>query len=261
MEHLNDANLLWRPLYTIEEAEKIILGVPYGSSELGESNTLFVPNRIRELFRDFFWTYDIERRKDLFDLKIVDIGNVIPSPSSFEITSKRIENVIKWVLDKNSNVRFVFLGGEHSITFPIAKTLKLKSILSLDAHPDFCDTYEGFKYSIACVMRRIHELNCKVHLRGIRTASKEEHDFIINNKIDWKKDLDFKGKVDYLSIDVDVLDSSYASVSAPESMGFSVKDVINQIRNTEFKHCDIVEWIPDFGYPNVIQILKELLWK
>lgn len=251
MEHLNASNVIWKPLYTIEEAEKIVIGIPYGVAK-------DAPQRIRELFRSNFWTYDLERG-DLFDKKIVDLGDV--KVASYDSLIKNLENIVREILGKNPDVRIVFLGGEHSVTFPIAKALKIKSILSLDAHPDLCNEFENDKYSKACTQRRIYELGSKVHLRGVRTASKEEHDFLMKNNIDWKRELDFKGKVDYLTIDVDVLDPSFIGVAAPEALGFSVKDIINQIRNVDFRHCDIVEWVPDFGYPAVVQILKELLWK
>lgn len=257
---LDTSTLLWKPLYKLEEAEWVVLGIPYGSRELGEPDQIHAPNKIREFFSNYFWSYDLERGKDLGDKKIVDLGN-IPSSENFEEMSNKVSETIKEIKDKNENAKILFLGGQHSITSATVKALKPKSILSLDAHPDLCDKYEDFEHSKACTMRRIHELGTELHLRGTRTASKEEHDFMKENNIDWNKNLEFESSVDYLSIDLDVLDPIYVGLGAPESLGAKPEDIINIIRKTDFKYCDIVEWIPDKGFPVVVQILKEILFK
>ncbi len=260
-EWIDNSTLLWKPFCELKEAEKVIIGIPFGATQIGgPSNTHHAPNRLRNLFRTKFWTYDFERKEDLLNRKIYDLGNIKPA-EKFDVLTKRIQEVVNWVLKQNPSAKIITIGGEHTVTFPVAKTLRPKTLLSLDAHPDFVDEYEGNKYSIACVMHRIHELGTKVSLRGIRTASEDEHDFLVKNKIDWRQDLNFSGDVDYLSIDIDVLDPIYVGTNAPETNGFKPIDVINLIRKINFKHCDIVEWNPDFGYPAVIRIFKELLLK
>lgn len=257
---LDDSTLLWKPLFSLEEAETVILGIPYGSKELGKPDQVYAPNKIREFFSNNFWSYDLERGEDLGEKKIVDLGNV-PFTEDFEEMAKRVGKALEEIKEKNPKAKILFLGGQHSTTFMTAKALRPGSLLSLDAHPDLCSEFGGFVYSKASTMRRVYELGTKIHLRGTRTASKEEHDFLKEKKIDWKKDLDFKGKVEYLSIDLDVLDPVYIGLGAPEALGAKPEDVINIIRTTDFKYCDIVEWIPDKGFPVVIQILREVLFK
>ena len=74
----------------------------------------------------------------------------------------------------------LLLGGEHSVTN--AAILALQShfpkgnvgILQFDAHMDLRDTYEGSKYSHACVMRRAVEAGIPLFQVGIRNFSKED---------------------------------------------------------------------------------------
>ena len=79
---LDTSTLLWKPLYKLEEAEWIVLGIPYGSRELGNPDQIHAPNKIREFFSNYFWSYDLERGKDLgepvFNLRIdLSINNAM----------------------------------------------------------------------------------------------------------------------------------------------------------------------------------------
>src|SRR3989441_9726288 len=72
----------------------------------------------------------------------------------------------------------VSLGGDHSITLPIVRSLAGKypnlSILHFDAHPDLYDDFQGNQYSHACPFARImkEKLVKRLVQVGIRS---EEH--------------------------------------------------------------------------------------
>ncbi|CAK7059729.1 MAG: N(1)-aminopropylagmatine ureohydrolase [Desulfovibrio sp.] len=73
----------------------------------------------------------------------------------------------------------VLLGGEHSITFGALRALQKIygefGVIQFDAHADLRDTYEGSKYSHACVMRRAHaDLGLPLFQIGVRSLSPEE---------------------------------------------------------------------------------------
>ena len=89
----------------------------------------------------------------------------------------------------------------------------------------------------------------------------EEHEFAVNNKIEWRKDVSYNNKIDYFSLDVDVMDPVYVGTGTPEMFGCTPEQVVNTIRNSYFKYFDLVEWIPDKGYPYIIQIVNEVLFK
>jgi agmatinase len=80
----------------------------------------------------------------------------------------------------------ITLGGEHTISFPIFKAFQNNypnlSILQLDAHADLRESYEGSRFSHACVMARIRELNPKIAQYGVRALSKIESELIETDK-------------------------------------------------------------------------------
>lgn len=73
------------------------------------------------------------------------------------------------------------LGGEHTVTQAAARAFKATGadigFIHFDAHADLRDTYEGTKYSHACVMRRVHELGFPIVQLGTRAYCLEERDY------------------------------------------------------------------------------------
>ena len=250
---------IWKPLYKIEEAEKIILGVPFAEKVTGKKGAEKAPDALRKAFLNS-WGYDFDKKKDLFDEPIVDLGN-IPKTSSFKTLEKNLTKKIKQIRKKNEAAKIIFIGGDHSITQITTKALSIKSYLSLDAHFDLIDKYEGDKNSHACTSRRVHEQGAKIIIRGVRNASKEEYEFAVENDINWSKSFTYSGKIDYFSLDIDVLDPVFTSTGTPEAFGATPQQVIETIRNTNFNHFDLVEWIPLQGEAYAISFLKEVLWK
>jgi agmatinase len=123
---------------------------------------------------------------------------------------------------------FLTLGGEHSISFPLAEFYARQypdlTIIQIDAHADLRQDYEGSPCSHACVMARIKDLGLQTVQIGIRSFSKKESDLIRNNPdhilpfYPWdlpspeetaRKVRDFTGnRPIYISFDADGLDPS-----------------------------------------------------
>ena len=120
----------------------------------------------------------------------------------------------------------VLLGGEHTVTLGALRALKAArgadfTVLSLDAHLDLRDTYEGNKLSHACVMRRAVDLGLAVRHFAARSCSMQEAEFIAREGIEplWAERIHrdpnwldaalegLSGPV-YLTLDVDGFDSS-----------------------------------------------------
>ncbi len=132
----------------------------------------------------------------------------------------------------------VLLGGEHSITYAMAKALIQKypdlSFLQLDAHADLRESYEGTPLSHACVGRRLTEFGPVVQV-GVRSLTREEFAFIKGGAVKtffshhlagqpgWEDEVcGFLSKNVYVTIDLDVLDPSIMpSVGTPEPGGLS----------------------------------------
>ena len=72
----------------------------------------------------------------------------------------------------------VLLGGEHTVTYGALKAFKEMGeefgVIQFDAHADLRDTYEGDKFSHACVMRRAVEMGLPLLQIGVRALSVEE---------------------------------------------------------------------------------------
>ncbi len=167
-------------------------------------------------------------------------------------------------LDLDTHRRRIFIGGDHSITYPLFKYYferhAVTKLIVIDAHADFRDTYMGNRYSNACVMRRVAELTGfeNVIEVGIRSASWDEYEFM-KDRISIYDDNDIEipsGKL-YLSIDIDVLDPGIApGVEDPEPCGLSLEALISLLRKIitcgEVIASDIVEVNPSLDIRNGI---------
>jgi len=157
--------------------------------------------------------------------------------------------------------RPIFLGGEHSITYPIVKAFADRyndlTIVHLDAHPDLYDEIRGNPYAHGCPFARImaEGLARKLIQIGIRTATphqREQADRFGVETIDMRRlqrQLPLF-KIDhpvYISLDLDVLDPAFApGISHYEPGGMSVREVITVIQGLEARvvGADIVELNP-----------------
>jgi len=224
---------IWEPLYSVKEADKVIVG--FGTEA----------DVIRKYFNKTF-TYSPIHKKDLFDMKIIDLGNL-----SFEDFGKEFQ--------KNPKANYIFLGGDHAITPKITEIVKPKNLLSLDAHLDLLIDSK-YKNPHARAMHDVHKQGIEVAIRGYRECAKEEEQFAQENDIDISQDLQFDKQINYLSIDLDVLDPPFINSETLVAFGFQPKEICEMIRKTRPQFADIVEWKPSFGWANVIAIFKESLF-
>ncbi len=164
----------------------------------------------------------------------------------------------------------VMLGGEHTITAGAAMALgKDVDFVILDAHSDLRDEYEGCKFSHACASRRIADVGNRITELGIRSTSREEMDYLSENKTNVKihfmddiresglepalKKLagDLKGRRVYLSIDIDALDPSEApGTGTPEPGGFHYREILEIVKTV----CKSAKAIAGFDITEVAPI-------
>ena len=174
--------------------------------------------------------------------------------SNIEETNKNIEEKALQVLDKKP----IFLGGDHSITFPLFKafTKKYKSpvLLIFDAHVDMSNdflppTHEDFNKTL--IEQKIIKPE-NLMIVGARKIYDVEKTYIkqkniqILEKIDLEKIKEFVKDQDvYLSIDIDVLDPSEApGTGYPEKGGLKTSDLLNLLAEIKPKAVDITEINP-----------------
>lgn len=255
--HIDRGKVIKTPLNLLK-AKVVILGVPFVSKHFGNlPDSKNAPRAVREFF-DYFYDFDLEENKSIYELPFYDAGDIIVS-KSYEKTKKIVKEVIEKIRKVNPNAKFVFIGGDHLITPMITDALKPKSLLSLDAHLDLLEYAPDFEH--ACAMNRVFKVCKNIKIHGYRDVAKEEIEFAKRNGIRISRNLNFRGRIDYLSIDIDVLDYIYASSSSPVPLGFSPQDIIKLIQRTKFNFVDIVEWSPPHGFPAIIKILREILFK
>lgn len=169
------------------------------------------------------------------------------------------------------------IGGEHTVSVPLVELFARKygnlTVLQIDAHPDLRASYEGSRYSHACVGRRIIEQVPIVQV-GVRSWSIEEQEFmdsIRRKKIRGRRALTLfpadkiAGKSGrqarvvealsenvYLTIDLDGLDPAVVpSVGTPEPGGLGWRETIELlkkvIKNRRLVGMDMVELKPVKG--------------
>jgi agmatinase len=159
----------------------------------------------------------------------------------------------------------VTLGGEHSISYGAAKAHIEKfsdlSILHLDAHTDRREEFEDNKFSHACTLRRISELNDDIVSVGIRSLDISELQYLDKKKVFYAEDIFhsmnwveevvklLKPNV-YLTFDLDVFDPAIMpSTGTPEPGGMYWYQVLNLLKEvTKARNlvgCDVVELSPN----------------
>jgi agmatinase len=199
---------------------------------------------------------------------------------------ERVEAIATTHIERNRLV--TMLGGEHTVSLGMVRALHRfhsdLSVLILDAHADFRDSYRGNKYSHACVGRRISEL-CQLIQVGIRSLSRDEATALraMNVETHWAYELrKLRGTKEietltrrlvknlgphvYVSIDIDVFDPSIIpAVGTPEPGGLlwdEVLDILRAvIRTREVVGLDLVELAPVAGLVHPEFTAARLLYK
>ena len=201
------------------------------------------------------------RKHEVSDIRYYDCGDV------------NIDSVRTLELNRRKKI---FLGGDHSISFPLLQYLfdrnAVEEIIAIDAHADFRDTYKSNRFSNACVMRRIAELIGFENVTeiGVRSSSVDEYEFIKSNITIYDAETLIEKGVEYvlealrgekektyLSVDIDVLDPSIApGVEHPEPCGMSLETLISLIHGIIMRRdvvaSDVVELNPKRDYRNGI---------
>jgi len=246
-----------------EEAEFVIVGVPFDRTTSYRSGTRMGPTAIREASLNFEME-NYEHGTSLNDINLHDAGDLFEEGTVDEMVTA-IEEEAKRIVDGGKFP--IFIGGEHSITPPIVKAFGPVSAVTIDAHLDFRDEYQGLRNSHACAHKRIEDVVGKgnVFAFGIRSIGGEERSdealyadaFEIHEKGCEKvfesmlKKL--KRKPVYLSLDIDGIDPAYApGTGTPEPFGLTpwdVRGIINRL-GERLVGFDVVEVSPPYDNGN-----------
>jgi agmatinase len=250
----------------IEQANYVIVGVPFDHTSTYRAGSRFAPRAIREASLNIE-TFSLRTGLDIEKVAIHDAGDLHIVDDATE-TLRRLSLVTKDILGAKKMP--VFIGGEHTITLGAIRSLpRSTGVVSLDAHGDLRDEYGGGKFSHATVLRRITELvgTDGVLVCGVRALCNEEVEFIKESKVahmtPWeireigplkasKRVEDFCKKFNhvYLTIDTDVLDPAFApGVANPEFDGITPRELISivlAVARERMIGFDLVEVCPNY---------------
>jgi len=251
---------------TFEDAKYIVLGVPFDVTSTYRSGARFAPLAIREASLNIEG-FSFRTGVDVEDLKIHDLGDLHVA-GDVEITLGRLVLVAQDLFEADKVP--VFIGGEHTITLGVMRTLDENvALVSFDAHLDLRDDYLSLSVSHTTFMRRIKEdvNTSKILEIGTRAVCKEELEYAKESGIDYlsayqirkdgvKKTVEtIKGILDdcekvYVSIDMDVLDPAYGpAVTNPEPEGLvtsTLLDLLEVVCDSKVVGFDVVEVAPHY---------------
>jgi len=266
--------------YSGPDAAVCLIPLGYDSTSNPTAATRRGPEAILRASRNLE-LFDSEVGTETYKLGLQTLDEVEPNVNSPLENSKVVEAVVTETFQSDKFP--VLIGGDHSLTLGAVWAALAKypdiGVLILDAHPDLFDKYEGTKYGHSSVSLRIHELGVTVVIVGLRSASRQESNFISNCGITVVKARDILSSNEaiecafsvlperiYLSIDLDVMDpGEMPAVANPEPGGLRWYDIVDclerVIRKKRVVGFDVVELCPIPGNPTPDFIAAKLIYR
>ena len=174
---------------------------------------------------------------------MADVGDVAIQGSDTGANYRRITGAARAIVERGALL--VAIGGDHSISYPIGRGMEALGeldVVHFDAHTDFLDGLGGARLTGASQLRRLAELPFvgTVTALGVRNVDRSEVDGLRALGGRWATSRDVlergagavvretvpEAERLYVSIDLDVLDSSIApGHSLPEPGGISYREL------------------------------------
>jgi arginase len=255
----------------------VIMGVPFDANSSFLRGPALAPARIRAALRSGSMNLCIEDGRDLEEMEQRgdwrDAGDLALGSGAAVFSD--IERAIGSLIADGA--RILTLGGDHSITYPILRTVGPVypglSILHIDAHPDLYDEFEGSRISHATPFARIMEQGLAARLTqvGIRAMNHHQRaqaerfgvEVVAMRDFQPGRALNLRGPV-YISLDLDALDPAFApGVSHHEPGGLSVRDVLNLLWSVAGTviGADIVEYNPTRDHAEMTAMVAAKFYK
>ncbi|MEJ5350297.1 MAG: agmatinase [Melioribacteraceae bacterium] len=267
-----------------KDSQIVILPVPLEKTVSYGKGTSKGPEEILKASH-YVEFYDEEQKRELcFEKGICTLEPINLQKLSIEKSLQKIHKEVAKHIDEGKFV--VTLGGEHSLSAaPIMafhERFPNLSILQIDAHSDLRDSYEGSKYSHACVMARVAEFNSNIVQVGIRAQCIDEleikknkgiktfyareikmgmygenwHELVVNNLTENV----------YITFDVDGLDPSLLpATGTPEPGGLFWDETMNLLKAVGIEKnivgFDVVELAPTKYHPSSNFVAAKLVYK
>lgn len=269
--------ICWSNCNSFAKSDFIFVGVPDETySHSIRRGTSSAPNKVRMLS----WDRDVYIENGILSKafsnrgesknKLFDLGNV---------KREDIPNVYSKIF--GSGKIPITIGGDHSITTPIIKTLgktrKPISLVYFDAHPDFLSSTTNFYGSVVNDVLPYIDTKSSVMI-GIRSPEQEEIENIrkYGLKVITAEDIRYFGlkqtlneilstigKNVYISFDMDCIDPAFApGVSVPVPLGLdnvTASILVKGISKNGVLGLDIMEVCPEYDIQDLTSHLASRL--
>jgi len=265
-----------------QDLDVALLGVPYDGGTSYRSGARFGPRAVREQSSLIRTWHPVLKVHPFERLRVADCGDVDVVPISIERTYEAVTAKLDEVVAAGAVP--VCVGGDHSITLPILRSIARRQgpvgIVHFDAHPDTWDEYFGSKFFHGTPFRRAVE---EAHIDprrmiqvGLRGPLYGPEDFAFHDqhgievlRIEAIKEHGtawagerlgrLRGGPVYLSFDIDAVDPAYApATGTPEVGGLTSYEALALVRalaGLTLVGADVVEVSPPYDGPGQITAL------
>lgn len=229
--------------YELKEADTVFLGVPFGATSASKP-AIYGPLMVRQSMKiiEDFVPGMYER------IKICDVGDLEFVPGSFELTAQRVRETVKEIRAANPKAFIVLIGGEHSITLPLAEILKPKTIVHFDAHGDCLEECLGNRYTHQTWAWHASRFARVVQL-GVNTKTAGEDNIVKDRKIERYSFEEFEKirleKPVHVTIDIDVFDPSLIGETGFYEGKAAKEEVFAALGRIDTDSLDIMEIADD----------------
>jgi len=267
----------------LNNVDFLIAGIPFDTGATFRVGARFGPSGIRDnslLLRPYNPAQDIEVFKYCSGIDYGDIP-IVPGylPESHKLIEKETAGLFQ------PNIVPIFMGGDHSISLPILRSIKKKhgpvGLIHFDAHSDLWHGYYNNKDTHGTPFRRAIEeglidasLSSQIGLRGplydrndfsmskdaglLSITGPELHSMGIQKALSLVKNR-IGNKKAYLTFDIDFIDPAFApGTGTPEAGGFTGYDAISFVRGLKeinFIGFDMVEVMPPYDPAHITSLL------
>ena len=259
-----------------------LVGIPYDGGTSYRTGARFGPRAVREQSSLIRVWHPVLKVHPFERLRVADCGDVDVAPISIERTYEAITRRIDEVTAAGATP--VSVGGDHSVTLPILRSLARRhgpvGIVHFDAHPDTWDQYFGSKFFHGTPFRRAVEeglIDPKRMIQiGIRGPLYGPEDFAFHDQhgievlriepikeqgTGWvaSKLERLRGGAVYCSFDIDAVDPAYApGTGTPEVGGLTSYEALALLRALQgltLVGADVVEVSPPYDGPGQVTAL------
>lgn len=263
----------------VAKADVAVVGVPFDSAVSYRPGARFGPAHVRassKLLRGFNPVQDIE---PFAVQQVVDAGDIACNPFDIGEAIRQIDEGARELA--STGAKLMTIGGDHTIALPLLRVMHEMhgpiAVVHFDAHLDTWDTYFGAPYTHGTPFRRASEEGLidktgSIHV-GIRGPLYSRQDLTDDQVLGFQvlgchemDDLGWRGVVErirarvgdrptYVSLDIDVLDPSFApGTGTPEAGGLTSRELLNILRSfadLNLVGADIVEVAPAYDQAEI----------